>query len=701
VTSNRQRALIIMLTLTGIYALFIIAFERHHSSELHMEVEQHAQVVASSVWTLFTPATEDYLSLSVRNNNYKKLLISSLGDAELFNYRSELGPFETVLEKLGLIRVEQITVPVIYQDQQIGMLHVDAFNKNIYLYTHVAVLFLLLGLLFWFIGLIYRERQLLQVRVAEKTAELAGNNQLLQEEIEERVRSEQTFHALFDNSFQFIALLDSDGRVRKVNRTALKFRNLKEVDILGEFFWDTPWWRHSETLVKQLVDAFAKARSGQISRFEVHSTEIREIYLDVSLKPVFGDSVKPIYIIAEARDITEVRRTEQELQQAQKMESVGTLAGGIAHDFNNILGGILGTLSLLRLKRDKGQQLSEEKLFGYLDNMTETAMRAKEMVNQLLTLSRKYDLKFVPINLHDILNNVYKIAGNSFDKSIAINLQMEEDLPVNADANSLEQVFLNLCINAAHAMTLMRPPGHAWGGELNIHVKAVSLAAEIGRPGGDYWRVSIADSGVGIASSNLKQIFVPFFTTKTKEAGTGLGLSMVYNIVKQHKGFIDIESEEGYGSCFHVFLPVGSSEKSAQQASSEPQIEQGEGTILIIDDEELIRNNAAEMLEECGYKVLQAEDGEQGVRLYKLHQDEISAVLLDLVMPVMSGKETFSVLKKINRDVKVLLSSGFRQDERVEEILSAGAGGFIQKPYSISQLANAIKQLIDAVESKI
>ncbi len=506
-------------------------------------------------------------------------------------------------------------------------------------------------------------------------------------------KSEQTFHALFDHSFQFIALLDQDGLLRKINKTALNFRNLSEAEVLGIPFWETPWWSHSATLVAQLQEGLAVARTGNTARFEVYSTEIREAYFDISLKPVLDDDRRIIYILAEARDITEVRRAELELQQAQKMESVGTLAGGIAHDFNDILAGILGTISLLKLKREKGQTITDETLFKHLDTVTNTALRARDIVNQLLTLSRKHDLQFTSVDLRQVMQQVCQMAENSFDKSIRIEVQIDSSIPVDADANSLEQVFLNLCINAAHAMTSMRPKGEAWGGTLTVRVEKVSAERKTDRR--DFWKISINDSGVGMDEATLEQIFVPFFTSKPKGTSSGLGLAMAYNIIKQHQGFIEVQSEPGRGSSFQLYLPVG--QNATGDRAEEPvdeTLEPGEGLILVVDDEELVRNNADEILTECGYQVLVAKNGEEGVALYQKHYRDIAIVLLDLVMPVMSGKETFAALKTIDPQVRVLLSSGFRQDSRVEEILAAGAVGFIQKPYPLYSLCRTIKQLL-------
>ena len=697
---TQRLAIYFNLLLLVAFGIFISVFEQHSLAQKQNDVDTHAQVIAYSVWTLFTPVTEQYLSLAVENQDYHRMRIFSMGEQELYSHSHQLAGFEATLADLGLIRIDTFQAEIFYKDRHIGTLEVQAYNKNIYLYSYLLLILLLLGLLAWFIAAIYNERKNLRHRVEEKTAELAQNNRKLQDEIAERKKSEQTFLALFDNSFQVISLLDPEGRVCKSNQTSLKVQHLSEEDVAGKYFWETPWWDNQQHLIEQLKAACNTARNGRLARFEAHFKGNRDIYVDTSLKPVFDENHQVINLIAEGRDISDIRQAEQELQQAQKMESVGTLAGGIAHDFNNILGGILGTLSLLKLKREKGEKLSEERLFGYLDTITETALRATEMVTQLLTLSRRRKLKFSPENLYQVLQNVCGIASTSFDKSVVFDVQIEEQIPVHADANSLEQVFLNICINAAHAMTIMRAPGEAWGGTLKISQKKIQLDEQPGRAAGSYWCITISDSGVGMNNSELEQIFVPFFTTKEKDAGSGLGLSMVYNIIKQHKGFIEVDSQTGVGTSFRIFLPVATEQIAPVIDQQKPALVTGEGLILVIDDEELIRDNAADMLEECGYQVLTAANGRQGVELYRQQQHEISAVLLDLVMPVMTGKEAFLALQQINPQVKVLLSSGFRQDTRVDEILTAGAAGFIQKPYSLYDLSRTISQILDQSKQK-
>ncbi len=506
--------------------------------------------------------------------------------------------------------------------------------------------------------------------------------------------SEQTFDSLFNNSFQFIALLDGDGRVMKVNQTALKFRNLQLADVAGMVFWETPWWNHSETLVTQLKEAMTKVRQGQVARFEAYSNAVREVYLDISLKPITDNLGDILFIIAEARDVTDIRRAEYELQQAQKMESVGTLAGGIAHDFNNALAGILGVISLLQIRRENGTSIPEDDIFQHLEMISSSALRAKDIVNQLLTLSRKYDFEIVPVNLAPVLEQVTQIATNSFDKSIRISSDIDSDILVVADANSLEQVFLNLFINAAHAMTIMRDKDCPWGGTLALSARQLCMLNHPFHILDAYWCISVRDTGVGIAKADLEKIFEPFFTTKGKGVGSGMGMAMVYHIVKQHNGFIEVDSEPGEGTVVRVYLPVSHQQEAAPAESGAEKIVRGRGTILVVDDEELVRLSTEALLLECGYHVVLAENGAEAIAVYRDNPCGIDLVLLDLVMPVLAGKETYEQLKIINPEVKVLLSSGFKQDSRVADILGKGALGFIQKPYSLVSLSREISRIL-------
>ncbi len=402
--------------------------------------------------------------------------------------------------------------------------------------------------------------------------------------------------------------------------------------------------------------------------------------------------------------IKSIRKTGDQLRQAQKMETVGTLAGGLAHDFNNMLGGIVGTLSLMQNRLDTDGFLENKKLEEYMSTMNECSLRAASMVQQLLALSRKQEMSFTSVDLNTTVSHVMKICENSFDKSVQLT-RTTPDYPVivKADPTQIEQVLLNLCVNAEHSMTIMRNSSEKWGGELSISISEITADSFFIKTHpelreGDYYLLSVRDTGTGMDVSTVAKIFNPFFTTKKNGVGSGLGLSMVYNIVKQHEGMIDVYSEPGLGSSFHIYLPVLREDKTGKkEESSVKKLPAGNGLVLIIDDEKTMRNIAAEILKTCGYDVLLAENGLEGVRLFKKYHESIKAVLLDMVMPKISGKEAFIKMKAIDPDVKVILTSGFRQDDRVQKVLELGVEMFVQKPYTLEKLANAIDDVLKKI----
>lgn len=399
-------------------------------------------------------------------------------------------------------------------------------------------------------------------------------------------------------------------------------------------------------------------------------------------------------------DITDELKKDAQLLQAQKMEIVGTLAGGLAHDFNNVLAGIIGTVSLMKFHAERGTESGLED--KYLAIIESSARRAADIVDQLLALSRKNEPSMQPFDLNRSLENVMMICRNSLDKSIEI---VPEYYPgqaiVNGSASQIEQVILNLCVNAAHAMTIMRDDGDPPGGRLMTSISRVTSdhslcsvhpAAVEGR---DYQVVTISDTGVGMTAEHQDKIFDPFFTTKPKDKGSGLGLLMVYNIVKAHGGFIDLFSEPGRGTTFTVYLPAASGDTDEfKPDTADTGILEGSGSILVIDDELTVAETARGILEQCGYTVYTALDGTEGIRFFSENRSSLDLVILDMSMPKMSGKDVFIELRKIDSGVPVLLSSGFRQDQMVQETIKLGVDDFIQKPYSLYELAVKVKNVL-------
>jgi PAS domain S-box-containing protein len=398
----------------------------------------------------------------------------------------------------------------------------------------------------------------------------------------------------------------------------------------------------------------------------------------------------PLQVLALIQDIQQRKDTEEErgrLQerffQAQKMEALGTLAGGIAHDFNNLLGVILGFASIVRLRLAPSDPLLE-----FVKMIEQSAERGADLARHLLGLGRQGKCESVLIRVGDVLGRVVKIITRTFDRRIQVQTRTESGpLWVDANPGQLEQAILNLCINARDAMPE--------GGVLALESSRVTLGeGDSSRPShclpGNYARLTVRDTGVGIAPHVLVRIFDPFFTTKEPGRGSGLGLSMVYGMASGAGGFVQVESEVGLGSAFSIHLPLKGPPVERTVAARSCVLEAGTGTVLVVDDEPMVLAFVEEALKRLGYKVLTAVDGQQACEVYSSHASQIDRVLLDMVMPGTSGLEVCRRLRGINPKVKVILSSGYSSGGVAREARLAGAIGFIGKPYSLEELSRAL-----------
>jgi PAS domain S-box-containing protein len=384
--------------------------------------------------------------------------------------------------------------------------------------------------------------------------------------------------------------------------------------------------------------------------------------------------------------LDELRATQQQLLQAQKMKAMGTLAGGIAHDFNNVLMGIQGHTSLVLQDTDP-----DHPHYGHLKGAEDLVKRGADLTRQLLGFARggKYEVK--PTNLNDLIQQSVDMFGRT-KREIRIHTKHEERiLPVEVDRTQIEQVLLNLYVNAWQAM----PDG----GDLYIETKNVIIDAKqavpFGIEPGSYAKVAVTDTGVGMDTVTQQKIFDPFFTTKEMARGTGLGLSSAYGIIRNHGGVINVYSEVGQGSTLVIYLPASEKAVSVSKTKSLAGVSTGTETVLLVDDEEAILEVAKEMLEAMGYKVLLARNGKEAVDAYSRFGGDVDLVVLDMVMPDMSGREVYDKLKSMNQDTKVLLSSGYSINGKASEVLQRGCNGFIQKPFDMKEFSGKIREVLD------
>jgi len=397
-------------------------------------------------------------------------------------------------------------------------------------------------------------------------------------------------------------------------------------------------------------------------------------------------------ILNVARDVTaridaekEKKQLESQLIHSQKMEAVGTLAGGVAHDFNNLLMGIQGYVSLMRLQTDKKDPNDE-----YLEGIENAVTNAANLTNQLLGFARKGKYTLRQSSINRIVENSTRMFTRT-RKEIVTHLNLEDhSWTVKVDQGQIEQVLINLYLNAWHAM----PDG----GDLFIQTENVYLSADYCAPfevpAGNYVKVSVTDTGVGISKDIIERIFEPFFTTKEVGKGTGLGLASAYGIIKNHNGIIRVYSELGNGTTFNIYLPA-SADNVAQDIQVNATMVKGQENILLVDDEESTIRVEKLMLKELGYSVMQARSGQEAVQLYKENRLSLDLVALDMIMPEMNGKDTYAELKRINPKVKVLLVSGYSLNKQIEELMEIGCNGFIQKPFDIVQLSQKLREVLE------
>ncbi|OPZ37228.1 MAG: Blue-light-activated protein [Spirochaetes bacterium ADurb.BinA120] len=529
-------------------------------------------------------------------------------------------------------------------------------------------------------------------------------------EAEERILQEKNFAAtIIDTLPGIFFLLDGGGKLvrwkgRIKGDDAFGY-SPDEVRAMNPLDMVDP--RDRELAAAKLLEGFEAGQAAAEINFRRKNDEHLAFYVAVSRMRLDGEN----YLIGIGFEITDRKRAEEErektrmqLIQAQKMEAIGTLAGGIAHDFNNMLMGIMGSLDLIKLILKKEGTVDRSAILNYIEIALESSKRSADMTRRLLTLSRKSGLQTVPMDVNDTIADVHRLCVNTLPKSVKLEFRPStEPLRVRAEPVQIEQVLLNLCVNAAHAMTTMRAAGEREGGVLKVSASVARYPETphaghaVAAPGTTYVTLEVEDTGVGITDEIREQIFDPFFTTKRKEEGTGLGLAIAYTIVQQHGGFIDIASRPGAGSTFKVYLPALEEEEvSIGSVPEENELVAGEGRILLVDDEKPVLGIAAGMLEEMGYQVSSAESAYEALEIFKQAPGGFAAVVLDLSMPGVSGLELFEKLRAIDPGVRVLLASGLIDGSVLADALDRGIAGFLQKPYSITELSIGVKKAISA-----
>ncbi len=550
-----------------------------------------------------------------------------------------------------------ICVPIVYKNESLGILLVDNLTSKRPLTK--GDLSLLMG-------------------IAPQIA-ININNAISYKRIRE---SEERFRSLSENTPDIIFTLNEEGAFSYVNPAWERILGHSPTEVIGEKFVELVKKEDSGRF-KQLFDQVWKEK--KIIR-DIPGAFLgrdgKERVFSASGAPNFDSEGNVTSLVGILRDITEQTLLEGQLRHAKKMEAIGTLAGGIAHDFNNLLMGIQGYASLILMTIDE-KHAFYEKLVG----INQQVQSGVDLTKQLLGFARggKYEVK--PVDISDILQKSSEMFGRT-KKEIRIHRQLQEDLwTVEADQGQIEQAFLNLFVNAWQAML--------GGGDLFLEATNLVLTSYgSDQPGpGRYVVISIRDTGEGMDERVIDRIFEPFFTTKEMGRGTGLGLAMVYGIIKNHGGSIFAKSRQKEGSTFTIYLPASDKKMVPEEKPPEKPV-RGKETILLVDDEEVILKVTREILESLGYLVMSASSGQEALSLFRENSDEIDLVILDLIMPDLKGSQTYDGLRDVNPKVKVLLSSGYSIDGQATLLIEKGCKAFIQKPYTVSELSKKVRDVL-------
>lgn len=530
---------------------------------------------------------------------------------------------------------------------------------------------------------IERHRENLERIVEERTGELKA--------------SEDRFRFYFEYAPDAFYLINGQGTILDGNRAAEKLVGYPREELIGEGLSGILPPDQFKKAMELLVQDLLGVPSGP-NEYLLRHKDGQLIPVEVSTHPSTLRDEKVVLGIA--RDIRERKRAEEErgsleeqLRHAQKMEAVGLLAGGVAHDMNNVLGSIMSVATLMR-ETGKG---SDESLSD-IDDILEACRRGRDLTQNLLGFARKGRVRRERFSLTTVVDEVVALLTRTIPKTVTLDVDIAEALGrVEGDPSQMTLALMNICLNAMDAMKRQ--------GALSItaqeeQLDEVFVASKVGYnlAPGPYARLIIKDTGHGMNQKIMARVFDPFFTTKERGEGTGLGLSMVYGTIKSHSGLVELESEPGKGTIVTIFLPIVDHLKNAIQSDVDEQRvpAPSQQTILLVDDEDILRRAGRRLLEHLGYTVLMASNGEEALEVFDRHQESISLVLLDLIMPTMDGEETFRNLRKRSADLKILLVSGFSRDGKAEELITEGAAGFIQKPFELGTLSSTIARVLSS-----
>jgi PAS domain S-box-containing protein len=588
--------------------------------------------------------------------------------------------------------------------------HTDTLTRTIDRVFETSVIAFGLGVISFFVVHSYRYQkkkvEVLNLDLKDLNDKLDDHNRRLEKEVEERtrdltltndllMRSEARFRDVAESTTDLIWETDEEGRFTYVSPKAKDIMGYECQEMIGKRpmdFVPEPQKKEYTQLIRDISESREPFRRIAVM---IHHKDGQLVFLEISGVPflddqgVFKGNRGIVHDITDRiRDEKERKQLERQFQQAQKMEALGALAGGIAHDFNNILGAIIGYAQLAQL-----HSAEDQKIKRYTGQLCKASERAKGLVQQILTFSRQSKTEKIHVDISEVVKETLKLIRASIPSTIEIKHNISSNLgTVKADQTQIHQVVMNLCMNAFHAMKKA-------GGELNVVLSQAKTSAENCqnyqdvRPG-KYAKLTISDTGHGMDEDTVTRIFEPYFTTKEKGEGTGLGLATVHGIVKNHGGGIKVSSEPGVGTSFHILLPVAeiSAETTAEQSDVLPK---GNEQILFVDDEKILIDVGKELLESIGYKVETRISAYDALEAFQAKPDKYDLIITDMTMPKMTGEKLAKRIKKIRPNIPILMCTGFSTMVALGDMEEMGIHSILMKPLTINDLANTVRRILD------